>query len=242
MKPLSPNWSAPKTVRATITTRAGGVSLGVYASLNLGDHVNDDPIHVQQNRKILREKLALPSEPVWLRQVHGVAVVDAGTAPAGATADAAWTDRRGVVLAVLTADCLPILVCDKRGTKIAVIHAGWRGLAAGVVEAGVRALRTPGAELSVHLGPGIGPNAYEVGNDVREAFVARDPLAQDAFRSNGPGRWFADMYRLARIRLQALGVETVSGGEHCTFRERESFYSYRRDGVTGRMASLLWLE
>lgn len=242
MKTITPNWPAPRHVRAITTTRIGGVSADAYASFNLGDHVNDNPTNVRQNRKILRETLQLPHEPLWLKQVHGIAIADAATAQAGTTADGAWTDKRGVVLAVLTADCLPIFVCDRAGTKIAMIHAGWRGLAAGVIETGVQQLKTPGSDLLAHLGPGIGADAYEVGDDVRDIFVGGDPAAQQAFRGNGPGKWFADMYQLARHRLQALGVGAVSGGEHCTSCERELFYSYRRDGVTGRMASLLWLE
>jgi YfiH family protein len=171
-----------------------------------------------------------------------VNVVDAATARPGVTADGAYTDQAGVVLAVLTADCLPIFLCDREGTRIALLHAGWRGLAAGVIEAGVERLQTPGAELLAWLGPGIGAEAYEVGDEVRNAFTAHDPGADAAFRAHGSGKWLADMYALARRRLAALGVTAVSGGSHCTFRERDKFFSYRRDGACGRMAALAWLN
>jgi YfiH family protein len=239
---ISPDWPAPANLNALTTLRTGGVSRGAYASFNLGDHVGDDPAAVVRNRARLRERLQLPTEPLWLKQVHGVNVVDAATAARGVTADGAYTDRPGVVLAVLTADCLPIFLCDRKGTRIALLHAGWRGLAAGVIEAGVAKLQTPGAELLTWLGPGIGAEAYEVGDDVREAFTAHDPGAAAAFRARGSGKWLADMYAIARRRLAALGVTAVSGGRHCTFRERDKFFSYRRDGACGRMAALIWLN
>ncbi len=238
---ITAEWSAPPNVRALTTTRSGGASRGPYESFNLGDHVGDEPAAVQRNRALLREALHLPAEPLWLTQVHGTNVVEAATAPSGVTADGAWTDRPGVVLAVLTADCLPVFLCDRAGTKIALLHAGWRGLAAGVIEAGVVRLGVPGAELFAWLGPAIGPDSYEVGEEVRAAFVAHDAAAAQAFRANGPGRWRADLYALARQRLRALGVPAVHGGGHCTRREAGRFYSYRRDGQCGRMASLLWL-
>ncbi len=239
---VSPDWPASANVRALTTTRVGGLSQGSYASFNLGDHVGDDPGAVKHNRAQLREALALlSSEPLWLKQVHGVNVVNAASMPPNVVADGAWTDKPGVVLAVLTADCLPVFVCNRAGTKIALLHAGWRGLAAGVVEAGLRALATPGAELLAWLGPAIGPAAYEVGDDVRNAFVAQDAGATTAFRPSRDGRWFADLYALARRRLQAQGVNAIHGGNFCTVRERERFFSNRRDGVTGRMASLIWI-
>jgi hypothetical protein len=236
------------------------VSRGSYESFNLGDHVGDDPGAVQRNRALLREALDLPAEPLWLKQVHDTNVVDAATAPPGVTADGAWTDKPGVVLAALTADCLPVFLCDRAGTKIALLHAGWRGLAGGVIEAGVRKLavagdvqggtspgprgtsvRAAGEDLLAWLGPAIGPDSYEVGDEVRAAFIAHDPAAAETFWANGPGRWWADLYALARRRLLALGVRVVHGGEHCTLREPDRFFSYRRDGQCGRMASLLWL-
>jgi YfiH family protein len=238
---IRPDWPAPAHVRALTTTRVGGFSTGRYESLNLGDHVGDDPQAVARNRARLCAALNIP-EPSWLRQVHGTDVVEATFGEPGGVADGAYTEMVGTVCAVLTADCLPVFLCDREGSKVAVVHAGWRGLAAGVIEAGVLALRTPGEELLAWLGPGIGPDAYEVGDDVREAFVGHEPEAAQAFRGNGEGKWLADMYVLARRRLQAMGVGAVSGGERCTVRERERFYSYRRDGATGRMASLIWIE
>jgi len=255
---LPADWPAPANVRALTTTRAGGVSRGPYESLNLGDHVGDDPDAVRQNRKRLYEALALPAEPVWLRQVHGVHVIDAATAAPGVEADGAWSDRPGVVCAVLTADCLPIFLCDRKGTRVALLHAGWRGLAGGIVESGVRALNASPEELLVWLGPAIGSDSYEIGEDMRRAFVDSDAGAAEAFRPVGTERWRADLYALARRRLRQAGVRAVHGGGHCTLRERERFYSFRRagmrqcrgrqdaesdrrDGVTGRMASLIWL-
>jgi len=235
------DWPAPARVRALTTTRTGGASRGAYASFNLGEHVGDDPQAVQHNRARLRTALALPADPRWLKQVHGVDVVNAAHATVGVEADGAWTDRSGVVCAVLTADCLPIFLCDTRATKVALLHAGWRGLARGIVESGVRALNAPAHELLAWLGPAIGPDAYEIGEDMRRAFVQADAGDAEAFRPAGPGRWRADLYALARRRLYRSGVHAVTGGGHCTLRERERFYSYRRDGVTGRMASLIWL-
>lgn len=236
------HWPAPKNVRAVTTTRAGGASAGTYESFNLADHVGDDPEAVRKNRALLRGALKLPSEPVWMKQVHGVNVVNAAQTNAGVTADGTWTDQRGVVCAVLTADCLPVFVCDKSGTKVALLHAGWRGLAAGVIEAGVRALAVPGDELLAYLGPAIGPGSYEVGDDVREVFERQDPAAALAFLPHGGGRWFADLYELAQLRLRALGVSEVGFDDRCSYRERDQFFSYRRDGVCGRMASLIWLD
>jgi YfiH family protein len=235
------DWPAPARVWALTTTRTGGASRGAYASFNLGEHVGDDPQAVQHNRARLRTALALPADPRWLKQVHGVDVVNAAHATVGVEADGAWTDRSGVVCAVLTADCLPIFLCDTRATKVALLHAGWRGLARGIVESGVRALNAPAHELLAWLGPAIGPDAYEIGEDMRRAFVQADAGDAEAFRPAGPGRWRADLYALARRRLYRSGVHAVTGGERCTLRERERFYSYRRDGVTGRMASLIWL-
>jgi polyphenol oxidase len=238
---IRPDWPAPASVRAAVTTRAGGVSRGPYASLNLGDHVGDDPLAVAQNRARLRAALDLAAEPSWLKQVHGIDVVEAGYGETGTVADGSYTDMMGTVCAVLTADCLPVLLCTRDGDRVAALHAGWRGLAAGVLEAGVLAMRAPGAELLAWLGPGIGADAYEVGDDVYRACTA-DAAAAGAFRANGPGKWFADMGALARLRLQGMGVEAVYGGGFCTWRERDRFFSYRRDGVTGRFATLIWLD
>lgn len=241
MNLIQPRWPAPARVRAAVTTRRGGCSIGPYASLNLGDHVGDDPQTVAANRARLREALALPSEPRWLRQVHGCAVADGAAAGTPAEADAAISRRVGEVCAVLTADCLPVLFCDRAGSRVGIAHAGWRGLAAGVLGAAVRALDAPG-ELMAWLGPAIGPEAFEVGAEVREAFVDKNAAHADAFRASRPNHWLADLYALARRELTVLGVEDISGGGFCTFADGERFFSYRRDGRTGRMASLIWLE
>lgn len=238
---IEPDWPAPAQVRALTTTRAGGVSLGSYAGLNLGDHVGDDPARVALNRAQLRQGLGLPTEPQWLRQVHGCAVASDPAQAGVCEADAALATGPGLVCAVLTADCLPLLFCDRAGTRVAAVHAGWRGLADGVIEAAVGALHTAPADLLVWLGPAIGPGAFEVGDEVRAAFLARDPAAAVAFRPSPAGRWLADIYALARRRLEALGVRQVWGGGLCTFADPGRFYSYRRDGATGRMASLIWL-
>jgi YfiH family protein len=238
---IAPDWPAPPNVRAVVTTRTGGFSQGPYASFNLAHHVGDDPVAVARNRALLYAHLALPAEPLWLEQVHGTEVVDAARAAPGTKADGAYTDRPGIVLAVLTADCLPVFLCDRAGRRLALLHAGWRGLVAGVIEAGVRALGRPGSEILAWLGPAIGPRAFQVGEDVRRAFLAQDSGASVAFVPEGAGRWRADLYALARRRLEALGVRIIGGGGYCTFAEPERFYSYRRDGVCGRMASLAWL-
>ncbi len=239
---IVPDWPAPPPVRAYTSTRLGGHSGGPYAGFNLGDHVGDDPAAVAANRRLLADELGLPAQPRWLRQVHGCAVLDAGAQGGECTADAVSAGSPGQVCAVLTADCLPVLLCDRAGTRVAAVHAGWRGLAAGVIEAAVERLGRPGSELLAWLGPAIGPGAFEVGPEVRAAFLQGDPAAADAFVPTRPGHWLADIYRLSRLRLGALGVGLVSGGDYCTVSDPERFYSYRRDGVTGRMASLIWLE
>lgn len=238
---IRPDWPAPANVHAITTTRAGGVSAGSYASFNLGDHVGDDPRAVSENRARLRKHLGLPADPVWLAQVHGNTAVDAAAVAAGATADASFATRRGVVCAVLTADCLPVFLCDRAGTRIGIAHAGWRGLVAGVIESTVAAMNAPRGELMAWLGPAIGPAAFEVGPEVRAAFTDRDPGASCAFQAGKAGRWFADIYQLARRRLHTLGVHAVHGGDLCTFTDAARFYSYRRDGACGRMASLIWM-
>ncbi|MFB8831158.1 peptidoglycan editing factor PgeF [Azotobacter sp. CWF10] len=235
---LVPDWPAPERVRACVTTREGGISAAPFDSFNLGDHVGDEPVAVTENRQRLQSGLGC--EPAWLRQVHGVMVVPADPALAP-EADASWTDRSGIACAILTADCLPVLFCDRAGTRVAAAHAGWRGLAGGVLEATLDALAVAPENLLVWLGPAIGPAAFEVGPEVREAFLERHPQAASAFvASRNPGRFMADLYRLARIRLAARGVEAVYGGGLCTFQDAR-FYSYRRAPRTGRFASLVWL-
>jgi YfiH family protein len=238
---ILPDWPAPKNVRAAVTTRAAGLSRGPYNSFNLATHVGDDPAAVYENRARLRAALALPAEPVWLKQVHGVTVVDAAQDGLEPEADGAFATQPGAVCAVLTADCLPMLLCNRAGAKVAALHAGWRGLAGGVIEAGVKAMGVSGKDLLVWLGPAIGPVSFEVGPEVRAAFVQHDMQAAQAFRAAREGKYLVDIYQLARQRLQRLGVAAVYGGGFCTVTERERFFSYRRDGVTGRMAALIWL-
>ncbi len=239
---ILPDWPAPDRVQAVVTTRLGGCSKAPYAGWNLGDHVGDDPATVAANRRLLRDRLRLPGDPLWLRQVHGCTVAGAVAAVAGCEADAIVAEQPGRVCAVLTADCLPVLLCDRQGTRVAAVHAGWRGLAGGVLEAAVQRMGTPGHRLLAWLGPAIGPSAFQVGNDVRQAFVTGDAEAARAFRAQPGYRWLADIYRLARQRLARLGVGFVGGGDCCTVSDEERFFSYRRDGVTGRMASLIWMR
>jgi polyphenol oxidase len=238
---ITPDWPAPANVRVAVTTRTGGASHAPYDTFNLATHVGDDPAAVRENRTRLRTALALPAEPVWLKQVHGVAVVDAAQGGVEPEADGAFATQSGAVCAVLTADCLPVLLCNRVGTKVAALHAGWRGLAGGVIEAGVEALSVPGGELLAWLGPAIGPGAFEVGPEVRTAFIQHDAQAAQAFRVAREDKYLADIYLLARLRLQRLGVAAVHGGGFSTVAERSRFFSYRRDGATGRMASLIWL-
>jgi YfiH family protein len=237
---IAPEWPAPDGVRALITTRIGGVSRGLYAGLNLGDHVGDDPAAVAQNRARLAAHL--PASPLWLRQVHGIEVADPGRDRPGREADASFTRQPGRVLAVLTADCLPVLLAEESGSAIAIAHAGWRGLAAGVIERTIAALGVAPRRLVAYLGPAIGPRAFEVGHDVRDAFLRNDVAAASAFVPAAPDKWLADLPALARLRLAKIGTTRVYGGNLCTFGDPARFYSHRRDGVTGRMASLIWLE
>ena len=236
---IIPGWPAPAAVRACVTTREGGVSVAPYASLNLGNHVGDVSAHVVQNRA--RVRAALPAEPLWLRQTHGLQVADAVLAQVETEADAsvAWQPNR--VCAVMTADCLPVLFCDQAGTVVSAAHAGWRGLADGILEQTVAAMQVPAGQIMAWLGPAIGPDKFEVGEDVRAVFIADLYAASAAFQAGKPGKWLADIYQLARLRLTRLGVHQVYGGGLCTYTDAARFYSYRRDGVTGRMASLIWL-
>ncbi|MDR2032359.1 MAG: peptidoglycan editing factor PgeF [Azoarcus sp.] len=240
---LLPDWPAPPAVRALVTTRHGGNSKMPYDSFNLGTHVGDDPAAVAANRALLRRHL--PAEPCWLEQVHGtaVALADEGERHPPPRADAAVARTSGAVCAIMTADCLPVLFCDEDGTVVAAAHAGWRGLASGVLEATLVAMAIPPARVMAWLGPAIGPTAFEVGDDVREAFLTSDSDAHAAFAAReSPGKWLADLYALARRRLVRAGVSRIYGGGRCTFTETARFYSYRRDGTTGRFASLIWRE
>ena len=237
---LQAEWPAPKWVRAFQTLRTGGCSTGPWADFNLGDHVGDDPVSVQANRHALRQ--LLPAEPVWLKQVHGTATVDTGFLPNLPEADAAFARQPGSVCVVMTADCLPVLFCDRAGTVVAAAHAGWRGLLAGVLEETILRMAVAPSDVLVWLGPAIGPECFEVGDEVRAAFVEASPAAGLAFRPHNAGKWLADIYLLARQRLVAAGVEAISGGDLCTVSDPARFFSYRRDGVTGRMASLIWID
>jgi len=243
---IVPDWPAPPRVHALQTTRQGGVSLPPFNDFNLGDHVGDDALAVARNRALLQA--FVPAEPLWLKQVHGAEVVDAANAACLPQADASVASRAGMVCAVMTADCLPVLLCDAAGTKVAAVHAGWRGLAAGVIEATVHSMGVPAATLMAWLGPAIGSQAFEVGEEVREIFLRHDATATTAFTPSplmGEGRgagekFHADIYLLAQLRLQQLGVQQVYGGNFCTYTDRERFFSYRRDGQTGRMATIIW--
>lgn len=239
---LIPDWPAPDRVRACSTTRHGGVSLAPYRSFNLGDHVGDAAQAVGQNRRRLVELAGLPAEPHWLQQVHGTTVIrlEGAAAAAPRQADGVYTRLAGQVCAIMTADCLPVLLCNRAGTEVAAAHAGWRGLCAGIIERTAACFTCDPGDIMAWLGPAIGPRAFEVGTEVKAAFVDRDKQAAAAFSPHGE-KYLADIYQLARLRLHAIGIDRVYGADHCTVTESTLFFSYRRDGVTGRMASLVWL-
>jgi polyphenol oxidase len=256
---LRPQWPAPRAVRALFTLRLGGVSRGPYASLNLGAHVGDAATAVAENRRRVRLQLQLPGEPVWIEQIHGVDVVEldgmvgvpaapavasaAATAPVAAPrADAIVARSAGRVCAVQVADCLPVLIAARDGRAVAAVHAGWRGLAAGVLEAALRRLDVDPTLLMAWLGPAIGAEHFEVGAEVRSVFVDHDPQAERAFAANPRGRWQCDLVALARQRLARAGVADLYGGTWCTYADPARFFSYRRDGRCGRMAALIWLD
>ena len=257
LEAINPEWKVHPRVRALFTLRNGGVSSAPFDTLNLGVHVADDPGAVAENRRRVRVALGVPSEPAWLQQVHGVRVVDldadagAGADAAKRTADAATTRTAGRVCAILVADCIPVLFAANDGSAVAAAHAGWRGLAAGVLDATVAAMGCQPSELSVWLGPGIGQTHFEVGDDVRDAFLSNGAGAgrggaaareAAAFRPNARGRWQCDLALLARLRLARLGVTDVQGGSVCTYTDATRFFSFRRDGQCGRMAALIWLQ
>ncbi len=244
---LVPDWPAPPTVRALSTLRFGGASRDPYASLNLGDHVGDAPLAVAKNRRSLAETAGLPAEPCWLAQVHGTQVLDLDEPPAATpgvaarSADAAVSGLPGTVCAILTADCLPLLLAAESGARVGAAHAGWRGLAAGVIEAAVRSMGTPPSDLLAWLGPAIGPKHFEIGAEVRDALLGADPGAEAAFQPNARGRFMADLFTLARRRLARAGVERVYGGGECTYTQADKYFSHRRDGRTGRQATMIWI-
>lgn len=240
---LTPEWRVAREVRAAFTLRGGGVSAAPFDSLNVGAHVGDAVAAVAENRRRVRLRLDLPAEPEWLEQVHGtrVADLDAGDDTRG-PADAVLTRTRGRVCVVQVADCMPVLFAARDASAVAVAHAGWRGLAAGVLEATIARLRVAPGELSAWLGPAISAAHFEVGEEVRQAFLDGDPGAATAFARNARGRWQCDLAALARRRLAALGVTEVSGGDRCTYADPTRFFSFRRDGRCGRMAALVWLR
>ena len=239
---IIPNWPAPANVKALQTTRNGGISAAPYNSLNLGEHVKDNPLHVAQNRQLFSQ--FLPSEPVWLNQVHGIDVIDATNTSCAPSADASYATRKNVVCVTMTADCLPILLCDQAGTAVASIHAGWRSLCDGVIEATVKQMSVESSQLMAWLGPAIGPNAFEVGAEVREQFMAKDAKAEIAFKKYND-KYLANIYKIATQRLNSLGITQIYGGGQdepwCTYTDENHFFSFRRDGLTGRMATLIWL-
>lgn len=243
---LKPDWPVPAKVRALSTTRAGGVSQPPWGTLNLGDHVGDNPDHVRTNRQRLADASGLHPDGIgWLKQVHGTDVVELTPATVAKvpTADASFTRHPDIACAILTADCLPVIVADERGTVVGAAHAGWRSLCGGVLENLVTAMAVEPNTLQAWLGPAIGPDHFEVGPEVRDAFLAADPAAASAFHTSGarPGHFMADIYALATQRLNRLGITSVSGGGLCTVSDNDHFFSYRRDGHTGRMATLVWL-
>jgi polyphenol oxidase len=242
---MVPDWPAPAGIHAAFTLRLGGVSRQPFDSFNIASHVGDEPAAVAENRARLRASLALPAEPVWLEQVHGSRVIDLDRQTTGDSpgpADAAVTRTVGRVCAIQVADCMPVLLAAVDGSVVGAAHAGWRGLAGGVLEATVRTMNTPPAELLAWLGPAIGQAHFEVGGEVRAAFIAADAAAAAAFIANERGRWQCDLYGLARRKLAALGVRSVHGGGWCTYADAARFFSYRRDGRCGRMAALIWRD
>ena len=235
---LKADWPAPDFIKAGITLRQGGVSVKPYDSFNLATHVGDELAVVNQNRAMLD----VPGTPQWLEQVHSTQAVLLPNEETIPKADAAYTSEKNIVCTVMTADCLPLLITDQQGSCVAAIHAGWRGLCDGIVEATIKKLPAEPESLLVWLGPAIGPDVYEVGEEVYDAFTKAEPEAKQAFTTTTKGHWLFDIYQLAKLRLNKMGVSHIYGGEHCTLSEEEEFFSYRRDGVTGRMASLIWID
>jgi len=240
---IAPHWSAPSSVRAAFTLRKGGIGRGPFESLNLGTHVGDNPAAVAENRRRVQMTLSLPNEPAWLEQTHGTKVLNLDHAASEKPwrADAAITATPGRVCVIQVADCMPVLFAARNGAAVGAAHAGWRGLAGGILEATLRAMPVPPSQLMAWLGPAIGRSHFEVGDEVRAAFLLQDDRAATAFTANPRGRWQCDLSTLARLRLKTLGVPLVTGGECCTYSDPERFFSYRRDGRCGRMAAFIWL-
>ncbi|WP_067099639.1 peptidoglycan editing factor PgeF [Marinomonas atlantica] len=239
---ITPNWPVPSNIKAFVSTRIGGVSQQPYDSFNMGGHVGDVMQDVMSNRLLLKTLACYPGDIQWLNQTHSTFVLELPSSEKDRNADACYTNQADTVCAVLTADCLPVLFCDPNTLQVAAAHAGWRGLCDGVLEETLKKFSNP-QDVVVWFGPAIGPDAFEVGPEVRSAFMAVDPKAELAFKpSSHDGKWLGDLYSIARQRLSSLGCCNIYGGEFCTFSDVERFYSYRRDGVTGRMASLIWQE
>ncbi len=237
---IIPNWPAPSNVRALSTTRLGGVSLAPWTSLNLGQHVGDLSSHVDGNRQRLQEIGALPSAPYWLNQIHSTRVVEVDSSTQMPAADASFTRHKEQLCTIMTADCLPVLFCHKDGQQVAAAHAGWRGLCNGIIENTLATFSCPMSEILVWLGPAIGPKAFEVGAEVRDAFLQHQPEAEHCFIKHHD-KYLADLAGLAALRLQRARVSAISYSSRCTYSEPETFFSYRRDGQTGRQASLIWI-
>ena len=244
MQAIFPRWAAPAHVHALTTIRTNGVSQAPFDSFNLGGHVGDDPASVAANRRLLEERFKLPQQPLFLKQTHSTRVIELPYQGNNLDADATYSKQASQVCLVMTADCLPVLFCDKDGCQVAAAHAGWRGLCDGVLEETVAQFSGAVSNIMAWLGPAIGPDAFQVDEDVIAQFVAVDPNARLAFREdpNAPGKYLGDLYQIARQRLNKLGIHEISGGEHCTFHDATRFFSYRRDNQTGRMASLIWFE
>ncbi|MFS1537835.1 MAG: purine nucleoside phosphorylase YfiH [Candidatus Phlomobacter fragariae] len=240
---IYPDWPQPETVMAFSTTRIGGNSLAPYDSFNLGLHVGDQLRLVEQNRNSLMKIAQLPTQPCWLNQIHGTRIIDLAKENNGnLQADAAYSCERGSVCVVMTADCLPVLLCNEQGTEIAAVHAGWRGLCDGILEKAIKQFKSPVSSIMAWLGPAIGAEKFEVDSELRSAFIEHDAELAQGFKAYDNGKYLSDIYLLARLKLSAVGVQNVYGGTYCTVSEPTCFFSYRRDGVTGRMASLIWLK
>lgn len=239
---LQADWPAPDFIKAGTTLRHGGVSSGVYSSFNLASHVDDELAAVEQNRSALVQKLNMHNAPQWLEQTHSTKAVLLPHEEITPKADASYTLSENIVCAVMTADCLPLLITDKEGSCVAAIHAGWRGLCDGIIEETIKKLPVKADTLLVWLGPAIGANVYEVGKEVYDAFSQVDSDAKQAFTATSEGHWLFNIYYLAKLRLNKIGVKDIYGGDHCTLSEDKNFFSYRRDNITGRMASLIWID
>lgn len=244
MDTLKPNWAAPANIHAFTTLRQGGVSQAPYDSFNLGDHVGDDKNSVKTNRTLLVEQFHLPQFPLFLNQTHSTRVIRLPYDGNNLDADAVYTNQPNQVCLVMTADCLPVLFTNQQGTEVAAAHAGWRGLCDGVLEQTIQQFQAEPQEIIAWLGPAIGPKSFQVGEEVRQQFIAQDPNAAQAFvpDPSEQGKYLADIYHLARLRLSRLGITQITGGEHCTYLEKSAFFSYRREAQTGRMASVIWFE